>query len=308
MEGATKVCFQTLRYIESNTRSRRVFSIPSDCTQENRIQFGEVLTNFSLVTCGSKNINCGMCVDRRDAVGYCKDCNFFIDGYCVECHLRIKSIRHHDVFTFQGKRKNELKIENFAPKLFCKNIGHGDNEMTSFCSQCKVLVCFKCKENHENHDVVLLVDFFMLVDIVLDIKNISEEIMIRLPQCDDTYDDIILFSAIVNWIDLIIKFQKDFRTDEFPPKFRHILDDSYQQISDTTATSHSNIMTCKRAIEEMRLIKKDFEGMLHSSCQNLAPGCRRKNKTQNRSVQFKAGKYFFLNEFELNLIVAYCEQ
>ncbi|XP_052060692.1 uncharacterized protein LOC127700978 [Mytilus californianus] len=291
MENAARSFFLILRYIENNIRSKRVCSSPGECTQANSIHFGEVLTNFSLVTCGSRNINCGMCVDRLNAIGYCKDCKFFIDGYCAECHKRIKSFRHHDVITFQGKKNNELKIENFAPKLFCEIIGHSDIEMTSFCSHCKVLVCLKCKENHdiEIHDVVLLVDFFKLIDIVLDIKSISKEIMIRLPQCDDTHDDIILFTAIVNWTDMIIKFQKDFRTDEFPPKFRHILDDIYQNTSVTAATSNSNIMTCKRAIEAMLLIKKDFEEMLYSSCQSLAPGCRRKNKhfPQNRSVQFE---------------------
>lgn len=296
MESSARSLFLTLKYIENNIRPKRVCSSPGEWSQINSIHFGEVLTNFSLVTCGSRNIHCGMCVDRLDAIGYCKDCKFFIDSYCDECHKRIKYFRHHDVITFQGKKINELKIENFAPKLFCEKIGHSDIEMTSFCSHCKVLVCLKCKENHdsESHDVVLLVEFFKLIDVVLDIKSISEEIIIRLPKCAHTNDDISLLSAIINWIDMIIRFQKDFRADDFPPKFKHILEDAYRNGPFIAEDSYPNAMTCKRAIEEMVLIKTNFERTLFSSCQRSTTECRRKNnKTchQNTNVHFASGKY-----------------
>ncbi|XP_071787058.1 E3 ubiquitin-protein ligase TRIM56-like isoform X3 [Asterias amurensis] len=99
-------------------------------------------------------ITCELCVERKQAIFRCSDCN---ENLCQECHASHKRMRKtnaHEVVTiddlWSGKATYVSRYRKEIPK--CKK--HDQQDLILYCATCSTLICIACAAvDHRAHIV-----------------------------------------------------------------------------------------------------------------------------------------------------------
>ena len=158
------VCIQRLVSTTSDT-----ISCPQ-CRAKHTVPIGGVVTYpvdvsiFSEVEAakikeGTRKVVCGLCTTGDVAVSYCSDCGEHLCEFCKNTHKRLKQYLSHCVKSLDDPLAASLSTDFLLKQpSFC--VHHPKYELEIFCSDCSILVCYKCisQETHKGHEYVLIED------------------------------------------------------------------------------------------------------------------------------------------------------
>ena len=89
---------------------------------------------------------CYMCeTDENKAIWTCTDCRVNLCEGCQRMHKKLPNCRAHKCIPYNAVTGQAIDVNHF-----CKS--HTDQIMNLYCTQCKKIICLKCKvTNHGNH-------------------------------------------------------------------------------------------------------------------------------------------------------------
>ncbi|XP_041480206.1 RING finger protein 207-like [Lytechinus variegatus] len=113
--------------------------------------------------CGGMNAvlemcqKCTACKSQRDAVSFCRTCNYYMCSECLHCHQHLTVVfEGHEIVSMDDVIEGNVSIGH----LFEKCSIHKQENKDMFCEVCKVHVCQKCVlVDHLNHKIKNQVDF-----------------------------------------------------------------------------------------------------------------------------------------------------
>ncbi|XP_041479537.1 E3 ubiquitin-protein ligase TRIM71-like [Lytechinus variegatus] len=113
--------------------------------------------------CGGMNAvlemcqKCTACKSQRDAVSFCRTCNYYMCDECLHCHQHLTVVfEGHEIVSMDDVIEGKVSIGH----LFEKCSIHKQENKDMFCEVCKVHVCQKCVlVDHQNHKIKNQVDF-----------------------------------------------------------------------------------------------------------------------------------------------------
>ncbi|XP_071137233.1 uncharacterized protein [Mytilus edulis] len=143
--------------------------------------------------------NCTMCKVQGHAIGYCSDCEGFIDEICMLFHEKIKLYGNHTVDDYR-----------LVPSKFCNE--HRNLKMNLYCANCCDLICSQCVEEHrkQGHNIDPANDLFLVLNSIHKTKSIIEEIVVHLP--DSNSDEQAALKALIASIDSTFGIVSDYAT------------------------------------------------------------------------------------------------
>eukprot|EP00057_Strongylocentrotus_purpuratus_P010250 XP_011664724.1 PREDICTED: E3 ubiquitin-protein ligase TRIM71-like [Strongylocentrotus purpuratus] len=111
--------------------------------------------------CGGMNAvlemrpKCTACKFQRDAVSFCKTCNFYMCTNC-DCSHEQSHFEGHEIVSIQDIINGKVSVVHPSEKCCI----HKQENKDMFCEECKVHVCFKCViVGHQNHKIKNQTDF-----------------------------------------------------------------------------------------------------------------------------------------------------
>ncbi|XP_041480204.1 E3 ubiquitin-protein ligase TRIM71-like [Lytechinus variegatus] len=113
--------------------------------------------------CGGMNAvlencqKCTACKSLKDAVSFCKTCNYYMCSECLHCHQHLTVVfEGHEIVSMDDVIEGKVSIGH----LFEKCSIHKQENKDMFCEDCKVHVCHKCVlVDHQNHKIKNQVNF-----------------------------------------------------------------------------------------------------------------------------------------------------
>ncbi|XP_041480308.1 E3 ubiquitin-protein ligase TRIM71-like [Lytechinus variegatus] len=113
--------------------------------------------------CGGMNAvlemcqKCTACKSQRDAVSFCRTCNYYMCNECLHCHQHLTVVfEGHEIVSMDDVIEGKVSIGH----LFEKCSIHKQENKDMFCEDCKVHVCQKCVlVGHKAHEIKNQVDF-----------------------------------------------------------------------------------------------------------------------------------------------------
>ncbi|XP_063965459.1 E3 ubiquitin-protein ligase TRIM71-like [Lytechinus pictus] len=113
--------------------------------------------------CGGMNAvlemcqKCTACKSLKDAVSFCRTCNYYMCDECLHCHQHLTVVfEGHEIVSMDDVTDGKVSIGH----LFEKCSIHKQENKDMFCEDCKVHVCHKCiLVDHQNHKIKNQVDF-----------------------------------------------------------------------------------------------------------------------------------------------------
>lgn len=178
-----------------------------------------------------------------DAVSLCLNCHDDMCGNCQEAHQKTKITRTHQVVPYE-QVKNGLYDHDIRQNQKLKCEEHEDSYLTSFCTDCEMLLCPECQTSaHVSHNIV---DFEnALPKYSKQIKGLISSIKTRLP-------------SIQNYC-------------EFLEKYSENLDQTKEQLLTDTQTQaeslHRMIDECKDKLQQE--IKESCEAEMNQAKDKL---------------------------------------
>ena len=159
------VCIQ--RLVSTTSDTIITISCPQ-CRAKHTVPIGGVVTYpvdvsiFSEVEVakikeGTRKVVCGLCTTGDVAVSYCSDCGEHLCEFCKNNHTRFKLYSSHCVKSLDDPLAANLSTDFLLKQpSFC--VHHPKYELEIFCSDCSILVCYKCmlQETHKRHKYVLI--------------------------------------------------------------------------------------------------------------------------------------------------------
>ncbi|XP_011664723.1 tripartite motif-containing protein 45-like [Strongylocentrotus purpuratus] len=111
--------------------------------------------------CGGMNAvletrpKCTACKFQRDAVSFCKTCNYYMCTNC-DCSHEQSHFEGHEIVSIQDIINGKVSVGHQSEKCCI----HKQENKDMFCEDCKVHVCFKCViVGHQNHKIKNQTDF-----------------------------------------------------------------------------------------------------------------------------------------------------
>ncbi|XP_041480503.1 E3 ubiquitin-protein ligase TRIM71-like [Lytechinus variegatus] len=113
--------------------------------------------------CGGMNAvlemcqKCTACKSLKDAVSFCRTCNYYMCDECLHCHQHLTVVfEGHEIVSMDDVIEGKVSIGH----LFEKCSIHKPENKDMFCEDCKVHVCHKCVlVGHKAHEIKNQVDF-----------------------------------------------------------------------------------------------------------------------------------------------------
>ncbi|XP_063965844.1 E3 ubiquitin-protein ligase TRIM45-like [Lytechinus pictus] len=113
--------------------------------------------------CGGMNAvlemcqKCTACKSLKDAVSFCRTCNYYMCDECLHCHQHLTVVfEGHEIVSMDDVIEGKVSIGH----LFEKCSIHKQENKDMFCEDCKVHVCQKCAlVDHQNHKIKNQVNF-----------------------------------------------------------------------------------------------------------------------------------------------------
>ncbi|XP_041480227.1 E3 ubiquitin-protein ligase TRIM71-like [Lytechinus variegatus] len=113
--------------------------------------------------CGGMNAvlekcqKCTACKSLKDAVSFCRTCNYYMCNECLHCHQHLTVVfEGHEILSMDDVIEGKVSIGH----LFEKCSIHKQENKDMFCEDCKVHVCQKCVlVDHQNHKIKNQVNF-----------------------------------------------------------------------------------------------------------------------------------------------------
>ncbi|XP_041480404.1 uncharacterized protein LOC121427896 [Lytechinus variegatus] len=113
--------------------------------------------------CGGMNAvlemcqKCTPCKSLKDAVSFCRTCNYYMCDECLHCHQHLTVVfEGHEIVSMDDVIEGKVSIGH----LFEKCSIHKQKNKDMFCEDCKVHVCHKCVlVGHKAHEIKNQVDF-----------------------------------------------------------------------------------------------------------------------------------------------------
>ncbi|XP_041480405.1 tripartite motif-containing protein 45-like [Lytechinus variegatus] len=113
--------------------------------------------------CGGMNAvlemcqKCTPCKSLKDAVSFCRTCNYYMCDECLHCHQHLTVVfEGHEIVSMDDVIEGKVSIGH----LFEKCSIHKPENKDMFCEDCKVHVCHKCVlVDHQNHKIKNQVNF-----------------------------------------------------------------------------------------------------------------------------------------------------
>ncbi|XP_041479398.1 E3 ubiquitin-protein ligase TRIM36-like [Lytechinus variegatus] len=113
--------------------------------------------------CGGMNAvlekcqKCTACKSLKDAVSFCRTCNYYMCNECLHCHQHLTVVfEGHEILSMDDVIEGKVSIGH----LFEKCSIHKQENKDMFCEDCKVHVCHKCVlVDHQNHKIKNQVNF-----------------------------------------------------------------------------------------------------------------------------------------------------
>ena len=111
---------------------------------------------LAIKECNTSGVKCGNCEKKSDKSGYCIQCCSFWCDECINFHNGIKANKEH--YALALKDFQDQDFENILKRpVFCEREGHEKEELTFFCKNCEVAICYSCIATlHEGHAKILL--------------------------------------------------------------------------------------------------------------------------------------------------------
>ncbi|XP_041480157.1 tripartite motif-containing protein 45-like [Lytechinus variegatus] len=113
--------------------------------------------------CGGMNAvlemcqKCTACKSLKDAVSFCRTCNYYMCDECLHCHQHLTVVfEGHEIVSMDDIIEGKVSIGHFFEKCSI----HKQENKDMFCEDCKVHVCHKCVlVDHQNHKIKNQVNF-----------------------------------------------------------------------------------------------------------------------------------------------------
>nr|XP_054768171.1 E3 ubiquitin-protein ligase Midline-1-like [Lytechinus pictus] len=113
--------------------------------------------------CGGMNAvlemcqKCTACKSLKDAVSFCRTCNYYMCDECLHCHQHLTVVfEGHEIVSMDDVIEGKVSIRH----LFEKCSIHKQENKDMFCDDCKVHVCHKCVlVGHKAHEIKNQIDF-----------------------------------------------------------------------------------------------------------------------------------------------------
>ncbi|XP_041480395.1 E3 ubiquitin-protein ligase TRIM71-like [Lytechinus variegatus] len=113
--------------------------------------------------CGGMNAvlemcqKCTACKSLKDAVSFCRTCNYYMCDECLHCHQHLTVVfKGHEIVSLDDVIEGKVSIGH----LFEKCSIHKQENKDMFCEDCKVHVCHKCVlVDHQYHKIKNQVNF-----------------------------------------------------------------------------------------------------------------------------------------------------
>ncbi|XP_041480548.1 E3 ubiquitin-protein ligase TRIM71-like [Lytechinus variegatus] len=113
--------------------------------------------------CGGMNAvlemcqKCTDCKSLKDAVSFCRTCNYYMCDECLHCHQHLTVVfKGHEIVSLDDVIEGKVSIGH----LFEKCSIHKQENKDMFCEDCKVHVCHKCVlVDHQYHKIKNQVNF-----------------------------------------------------------------------------------------------------------------------------------------------------
>ncbi|XP_041480693.1 E3 ubiquitin-protein ligase TRIM71-like [Lytechinus variegatus] len=113
--------------------------------------------------CGGMNAvlemcqKCTACKSLKDAVSFCRTCNYYMCDECLHCHQHLTVVfEGHEIVSMDDVIEGKVSIGHSFEKCSI----HKQENKDMFCEDCKVHVCHKCVlVGHRAHEIKNQVDF-----------------------------------------------------------------------------------------------------------------------------------------------------